>query len=336
MERTYKLNVSSDTTNIDVQSVNADEVARIAQLAGIIEPHTPSEAVTSAPVGAPVDPELSVGQPVMAEPTDYSHDADVMHGLNDLRKNAGLPAKDSVPMADQTSDIGEGWTHPLVKDKINYQKRYDTAEKKLEAFKTVIKQLGPELLHKKMVKDGCENMDPIEYLARSKAWGHGYGRLSPHYWNEIKHLVNDESDAMVGEDNNSIMRGDDFEYDQDMDENVNLDEDVAEYDYGRRKLKDEGEEIDEPDLIWQAVENPQRIKGSPGDNGLIQELHSHLITQYEQYLAEADRENETGVMSPLSDPTKPSFDKDPLSDQEPVDDGSHSPMSTIVRQHAFK
>ena len=110
----------------------------------------------------------------------------------------------------------------------------------------------------------------------------------------------------------------------------------AEYDYGHKKFKDEGEEIDEPDLIWKAVENPQRIKGSPGDNGLIQELHSHLLTQYEQYLAEADRENDDGVMSPLSDPTKPSFDKDPLSDKEPVDDGSHSPMSTIVRQHAFK
>jgi len=53
-------------------------------------------------------------------------------------------------------------------------------------------------------------------------------------------------------------------------------------------------------------------------------------------LEEADRENEEGVMSPLSDPTKPEFDKDPMSGEKPVDDGSRSPLSTIKRQHAFK
>lgn len=235
MERKYQLQVTSDTTRIDVQSVNSDEVARIAQLAGLVEPFkgTTQNAVTPVPqdVAIPV-----ASDQISAEPIDIAPDA--MSDINSIRKNAGM-----APM-----------TEPMPSD--------------------------------------SSIDEPIS------------GDL------DIDQSVTDDA--------------------------LELEENQAEYDYGHKKFEDEGEEIDEPEYIWQAVENPQRIKGSPGDNGLIQELHNHLLTQYEQYLAEAERENDDGIMSPLSDPTKPSFDKDPLSDEEPVDDGSHSPMSTVVRQHAFK
>lgn len=243
MERKYQLSVTSDTTSINVQSVNSDEVARIAQLAGLVEPYkgTMTGAVSPAPADVAA-PAVMPAADMSAEPLDITPvEPDAMGDINTMRKNAGM-----APMSS-----------PVVEPVTPADEPVDTIE-------------------------------PVD-MAEPEA-----------------------------------------------PESLDLDEAQAEYDYGHKKFKDEGEEIDEPDLIWKAVENPQRIKGSPGDNGLIQELHSHLLTQYEQYLAEADRENDDGIMSPLSDPTKPSFDKDPLSDKEPVDDGSHSPMSTIVRQHAFK
>ena len=244
MERKYQLSVTSDTTSINVQSVNSDEVARIAQLAGLVEPYkgTMAGAITPAPADVAVPAAMSAVD-IGAAPMDIAPmEPDAMGDINTMRKNAGM-APMPAPVAEPVAPPAD---------------------------------------------------EPV---------------------------ANDEPADMA---------------EPEADDSLELDEAQAEYDYGHRKVKDEGEEIDEPDLIWKAVENPQRIKGSPGDNGLIQELHSHLLTQYEQYLAEADRENDDGVMSPLSDPTKPSFDKDPLSDKEPVDDGSHSPMSTIVRQHAFK
>jgi hypothetical protein len=114
-----------------------------------------------------------------------------------------------------------------------------------------------------------------------------------------------------------------------------LDEEIAEYDHGNTEHSDTGEEIDVDDYIWQGSKLPQRIvKGGQGDNPLISELHQKFLNDYKDYLSEA--ENEEGTLSPLSDPTKPDFDKDPMRDIEAVTDGSHSPLSTVKRQHAFK
>jgi hypothetical protein len=131
--------------------------------------------------------------------------------------------------------------------------------------------------------------------------------------------------------------------DQDNDDEVAydeidaLEEEIAEFDHGYNDNDPDGEEVESDQFIWEPSKLPQRIvKGGQGDNPLISELHAHLLSEYSQYLSEADRENEAGVMSPLSDPTKPGFDKDPLRDVEPVDDGSRSPFSTVKRQHAFK
>lgn len=117
---------------------------------------------------------------------------------------------------------------------------------------------------------------------------------------------------------------------------ASLDEEQAEYDYSNQDNDSEGHEVDPSTYIWNGSKLPQRIvKGSLGDNPLISELHATLVNKYAEFLAE-ERENEAGNYSPLSDPTKPEFDKDPLSDETPVDDGSHSPMSTIERQPALK
>lgn len=117
---------------------------------------------------------------------------------------------------------------------------------------------------------------------------------------------------------------------------ASLDEEQAEYDYSKQDNDEEGHEVDPSTYIWNGSKLPQRIvKGSMGDNPLISEIHATMINKYAEFLAE-ERENEAGNYSPLSDPTKPEFDKDPLSDETPVDDGSHSPMSTIERQPALK
>ena len=115
-------------------------------------------------------------------------------------------------------------------------------------------------------------------------------------------------------------------------EPTDLGEQQSEYDFGDNPEEADGDEIPVNDYLYKAERLPQRIKGSNGDSGLLQEIHSNMMEKYRAFLAETDRENDDGVMSPLSDPTKPEFDKDPLSGETPVDDGSHSPMSTIVRQ----
>lgn len=115
-----------------------------------------------------------------------------------------------------------------------------------------------------------------------------------------------------------------------------IDEDMAKFDYGQQDIDDEGHEVDVDTYMYHGPKLPQRIvKGGQGDNSLISEIHRSLVSKYNDFLAE-DRENDDGIMSPLSDPTKPEFDKDPLSGEETVDDGSRSPMSAIKRQPVFK
>jgi hypothetical protein len=112
-----------------------------------------------------------------------------------------------------------------------------------------------------------------------------------------------------------------------------LGEQQAEFDFGDNPSEADGDELSVNDYLYKAERLPQRIKGSNGDSGLLEEIQNNLWSKYNAFLKEeASRENDDGVMSPLSDPTKPEFDKDPLSGETPVDDGSHSPMSTIVRQ----
>lgn len=119
-----------------------------------------------------------------------------------------------------------------------------------------------------------------------------------------------------------------------------LDEEMAEFDHGHREVNDEGEEVEVDTYVYVPDRLPQHF-GKQGDNTLNDPLNEkadtifhNLQEAYKAYISEA--ENEDGSMSPLSDPTKPEFDKDPFSGEKPVDDGSRSPMSTVKRQPALK
>lgn len=117
-------------------------------------------------------------------------------------------------------------------------------------------------------------------------------------------------------------------------------EEIADYDHGKGN---ESEEIDVNDYMYKATRIGQHF-GKNGDNTLndptkdtFESILENLKSSYYQYISETEsRENEAGNLSPLSDPTKPEFDKDPFANEEPVDDGSHSPMSTIKRQPSAK
>jgi hypothetical protein len=124
------------------------------------------------------------------------------------------------------------------------------------------------------------------------------------------------------------------------DMSAELDEEMAEFDHGNKEADDEGKEVDVDTYVYQPDRLPQHF-GKQGDNTLNDPLNEkagtifhNLQEAYKAYISEA--ENEDGSMSPLSDPTKPEFDKDPFSGEEPVDDGSRSPMSTVKRQPALK
>jgi hypothetical protein len=121
-----------------------------------------------------------------------------------------------------------------------------------------------------------------------------------------------------------------------------LDEEVAEFDHGHDPKLGTGEEVDPDSYIWDADRLPQHF-GKTGDNTLndpiteaARSIYKNLSKAYKTFIAEEARENDDGIMSPLSDPDISEFDKDPLSGQPVVDDGSHSPMSTVKRQPALK
>lgn len=117
-------------------------------------------------------------------------------------------------------------------------------------------------------------------------------------------------------------------------------EEIADYDHGNTP---KSKEIDTDTYIWEPEHLEQRF-GKIGDNTLTtkapddlsESIYENLTKAYEKYMMENKRENDDGVMSPLSDPTKPEFDKDPFAGKTPVDDGTQSPMSQIKRQPALK
>jgi hypothetical protein len=79
-----------------------------------------------------------------------------------------------------------------------------------------------------------------------------------------------------------------------------------------------------------------------GDNSLIKEdanrLYKKLRSDYFRYIAEAElaSSNVSGAESPLTANNRDEFEKDPFGNEEPVIDGSHSPLSTIKRQKVLK
>lgn len=114
----------------------------------------------------------------------------------------------------------------------------------------------------------------------------------------------------------------------------------ADYDVGTTENKSKGQQFDFKN--WEPDQEPQRrVKAMSGDNPLIKEdavkLLAKLRNDYKAYIAEAEAaNNEAGTASPLTANSRDKFEKDPFAEEDIVDDGSHSPMSTIERQDVDK
>ena len=113
----------------------------------------------------------------------------------------------------------------------------------------------------------------------------------------------------------------------------------ADHDHGHDEKSEVGEPLDVKDYVWDGPHINQRF-GKIGDNTLMSEtkeradsLFNVLSEQYTDYLVEADlAASNAGSQSPLTATKRDEFDKDPFSDEDPVTDGSRSPLSHIGRQ----
>lgn len=110
----------------------------------------------------------------------------------------------------------------------------------------------------------------------------------------------------------------------------------AEYDYGQDGEPDAVEfDIKEYNFKGRA-DLPERLTSARyGSNPIKSDMKEHISydairSAYEDFLSES--ENEAGLMSPLTAKARDEFDHDPLGDEDPVTDGTHSPMSTIKLQ----
>jgi hypothetical protein len=118
----------------------------------------------------------------------------------------------------------------------------------------------------------------------------------------------------------------------------------ADHDYGHDEHPEAGEPLEVKDYVYQGRHINQRF-GKIGDNTLMAEqaeradsLFDVLNEEYTSYLIEAESDA-AGVttangnsQSPLTANSRDKFDKDPFSNEEPVTDGSRSPLSHIGRQ----
>jgi hypothetical protein len=111
----------------------------------------------------------------------------------------------------------------------------------------------------------------------------------------------------------------------------------AEYDYGEDHSEDRHTyTIVDYDFKGKA-DLPERLTSARfGSNPLKSEMKESvefqkLREQYDRFLNEADV-NDDGAASPLTADSRQEFDKDPLAGEQPVDDGSRSPLSKIERQ----
>jgi len=118
----------------------------------------------------------------------------------------------------------------------------------------------------------------------------------------------------------------------------------ADHDYGHDEHPEAGEPLEVKDYVYQGRHINQRF-GKIGDNTMMAEqearadsLFNVLNEEYTSYLIEAESDA-AGVttangnsQSPLTANSRDKFDKDPFSNEEPVTDGSRSPLSHIGRQ----
>lgn len=112
-------------------------------------------------------------------------------------------------------------------------------------------------------------------------------------------------------------------------------EQQAEYDYGHRDPTQEQDEFTITDYNFRGrADLPERLTSARfGSNPLLNDMKEaafkQLLSKYEQFLNES---NDSGQHSPLTADNRPEFAHDPQHEETPVTDGSHSPLSTIVRE----
>jgi len=123
--------------------------------------------------------------------------------------------------------------------------------------------------------------------------------------------------------------------------NGSMEEDI-DNDFGHTAQSDMGEPVDPDTYTYKAPVGTQRmVKGIMGDNPLIKEnasqLHVKLKKDYKSYVVEAElARSNAGDASPLTADNRDKFEVDPFLNDEPVTDGSRSPLSTIKRQSVNK
>lgn len=111
-------------------------------------------------------------------------------------------------------------------------------------------------------------------------------------------------------------------------------EQQADYDYGHKDPMDEQDEFTITDYNFRGrADLPERITSArfgsnPLKNDMKEAAFVSLKNKYEQFLEESAQ---GGQDSPLTADNRPEFLHDPQQDQDAVTDGSHSPLSTIVR-----
>lgn len=112
----------------------------------------------------------------------------------------------------------------------------------------------------------------------------------------------------------------------------------ADHDYSENEelLDDEGNPIDVENYTYHGPKQAQRISHFGVDNSLSETLFDRIQQQWADFLSESEMSNEPGIMSPLTHPNRPDFDKDPTGGEEPVTDGTRSPMSNVKRQKVLQ
>lgn len=110
----------------------------------------------------------------------------------------------------------------------------------------------------------------------------------------------------------------------------------ADHDVGHDLKSEVGEPLDVQEYIWDGPHINQRF-GKIGDNTLESQrketIFKALTEEYDTFLSEAELPPASvGSQSPLTATTRDTFDKDPFVSEPAVDDGSHSPLSTVKRQ----
>jgi hypothetical protein len=114
-------------------------------------------------------------------------------------------------------------------------------------------------------------------------------------------------------------------------------EQQAAYDYGHRDATEEQDEFTITDYNFRGrADIPERLTSArfgsnPLRNDMTEGYYQQLKNKYQQFLEESNV-NAQGVLSPLTDETRDKFEHDPQAGDDVVTDGSHSPLSTIVRE----